>query len=144
LTWGIEGKDYVKTSTDNVITYPKGVNSSNVLWTQGLGWEMGNQFIAHVWQGNSPDLNKKTIEFNKSAAKSKALGFSWDSTSVKNAVSALTNVKNQYELSLEDGASNPATVLPKFISAMKAAGIDSVVKEKQSQLDAWRKTSSSK
>lgn len=105
---------------------------------------MGNQFNAYVWQGNAADLNDQTIAFNKNALKSKALGFSWDPTSVKDNISALTNVKNQYEVSLEDGVSNPETVLPKFISALKAAGMGAVVKEKQKQLDTWRSATSGK
>lgn len=144
MIWGIEGIDYVKTSTPNVITYPSGVTGANVAWSQGLGWELGNQFNAYVWQGNAADLNDQTIAFNKNALKSKALGFSWDPTSVKDNISALTNVKNQYEVSLEDGVSNPETVLPKFISALKAAGMGAVVKEKQKQLDTWRSATSGK
>ena len=65
------------------------------------------------------------------------MGFTFDETPVKTAVTSVTNVKNQYMASLEDGLVDPDTVLPKFIAALKANGMDTIVKEKQSQLNKW-------
>lgn len=141
LSWGIEGKDYVKTS-DGHIDYPAGVTSSNSGYNLQLGWVFGNQYLTHVWAGDPIDLYQQLQKWNKSAVKSKAFGFSYDSSNVKTQVAACTNVLNQYRRGLEYGAMDPDTTLPKFRAALKAAGIDQIVAEKQKQLDAWLKSNS--
>ena len=76
-------------------------------------------------------------DFDKNAIQSKAMGFVFDESSVESQFAAVTNVLNQYLPGLEDGQSDPATVLPKFISDLKANGIDDIIKAKQAQLDAY-------
>jgi putative aldouronate transport system substrate-binding protein len=78
-------------------------------------------------------------QFNKSAKRSKALGFGFDPTPVKTEYAAVTNVVTQYKMPLETGSVDPDKVLPEFISKLKAAGIDKVIAEKQKQLDEWAK-----
>lgn len=139
LAWGLEGTDYAKTSTANQITYPSG-GASSVQWCQGLDWMMGNESITYAITPWPADLRQQTdINGNKNMLTSKATGFNWDSTSMKNQITAVTNVRNQYAPSLEDGAANPSTVLPQFIAALKAAGIEQIVKTKQDQLNTWLK-----
>lgn len=138
LVWGIEGKHYVKASDNSgVITYPEGVDGTNTGWGLNLGWEMGNQFLTWVWEGDAPDLWTQMADFNKSAVQSKAMGFVFDASSVKSQMAAVKNVMNQYVPGLEDGLSDPAKVLPQFIADLKANGIDEIVKAKQTQLDAY-------
>lgn len=139
MCWGIEGTDYVKTSTPGVITYPSGKTSNDVVWCQGLAWEMGNEFLSYVMSPNPKDLWEQTKTFDRNIIKSKAMGFNFDGTPVKSQITAVTNVQNQYAASLEDGAVDPKTVLPQFISALKANGIADIMKEKQSQLNKWLK-----
>ena len=41
LTWGIEGEHYVKVEgSDNVITFPEGVDGSNSPYHLNIGWEL--------------------------------------------------------------------------------------------------------
>ncbi|RTE10877.1 ABC transporter substrate-binding protein [Paenibacillus whitsoniae] len=137
--WGIEGKHYVKKS-DNVIDYPEGVNSSNSGYNLNMGWLFGNQFLSYVFNGDEPNLWKNMDEFNKSAKKSKALGFIFDVTPIKTEYAAVTNVVKQYKLPLETGSVDPDTVLPDFIAKLKSAGMDKIIAEKQKQLDEWAKS----
>ncbi|MEH7418022.1 ABC transporter substrate-binding protein [Neobacillus drentensis] len=139
LDWGIEGKHYVKVS-DNVIKYPDGVNAGNNGYNLNMSFAMGNSFLSYVFEGNNPNLWSETEEFNKSAIKSKALGFNFDSSSVKTEVTAVTNVVGKYALGLESGVLDPNKSLPEFIKGLKAAGIDKIIAEKQKQLDEWAKT----
>ncbi|TCM97776.1 putative aldouronate transport system substrate-binding protein [Paenibacillus sp. BK033] len=135
LDWGIEGKHYVKVS-DNVIDYPQGVNASNVGYA-GTGWLFGNQFLSYVFNGDDEQLWEKMKAFNAGAIKSKALGFTFDSSSVKTEYAAVSNVLSQYRIALECGALDPAKVLPEFLSKLKDAGIGKIIAEKQKQLDSW-------
>ncbi|MDR4946742.1 ABC transporter substrate-binding protein [Neobacillus cucumis] len=138
LDWGIEGKHYVKVS-DNVIKYPDGVDAQNDGYNLNMSFAMGDSFLSYVFEGNDPNLWTQTEEFNKSALKSKALGFNFDSSPVKTEVTAVTNVVSKYALGLESGVLDPKTKLPEFISSLKAAGIEKIIKEKQKQLNEWAK-----
>lgn len=136
LIWGIEGKHYVVKS-GNVIDFPEGVNAQNSGYQLNMGWLFGNQFISYVWNGTDPDLWEKMKQYNSTAVKSKALGFTFDPTPVKTEVAAVGNVLSQYRLPLETGSIDPDKTLPKLKDNLKTAGIDKVVAEKQKQLDAW-------
>ncbi|GGG06114.1 ABC transporter substrate-binding protein [Paenibacillus abyssi] len=135
--WGIEGKHYVKTDVDNIIDYPPGVDAASLGYNLNYGWMFGNQFLSHIWQGDSPTLWDELAEFNKTSKKSKALGFNYDSEPVKTEVAAVRNVYDQYRKALETGTVDPVIELPKYIKQLKAAGIDKIIAEKQKQLDAW-------
>ncbi|MBD2866944.1 ABC transporter substrate-binding protein [Paenibacillus arenilitoris] len=135
--WGIEGKHYAKTDDPNVIDYPQGVDPANSGYNLNMGWMFGNQFLSYTWKGDSPTLWEELAEFNRVSKKSKALGFTYDSEPVKTEVAAVRNVFDQYYKALETGTVDPEVEHPKFIKAMKAAGIDKIIAEKQKQLDAW-------
>lgn len=134
--WGIEGKHYVKTA-DGHITYPEGVNSENTGYSLGLGWIFGNQYLSYVWEGDDIDVYDQLKEFNQTAMKSGAFGFVYDNSKVKTEVAAVNNVLNEYRAGLEFGVLDPETALPEFLNKLEVAGIDKIIAEKQSQLDAW-------
>lgn len=134
--WGIEGKHYVKTA-DGHITYPEGITSENTGYSLGLGWIFGNQYLSYVWEGDDIDVYDQLKEFNQSAMKSGAFGFTYDNSKVKTEVAAVNNVLNEYRAGLEFGVLDPETALPEFLSKLETAGIDKIIAEKQSQLDAW-------
>ncbi|NWL86183.1 ABC transporter substrate-binding protein [Paenibacillus sp. 79R4] len=139
FTWGIEGKHYVKVS-DHVIDYPQGMDIQHLGYNFGTPYMFGNQFLSYTWKEEDPDIWSKMDEFNNNAKKSKALGFSFDVSKVKNEMAAVNNVLSEFRVGLETGTLDPAENLPKFIEKMKAAGSDIIVSEKQRQLDEWLKT----
>ncbi|WP_235560908.1 ABC transporter substrate-binding protein [Bacillus sp. FJAT-28004] len=138
LDYGIEGKHYVKrVGSENMIEFPPGLDASNHPYNMGLNWMMGNQFLSYVFKGDDPDIWNQMGAFNNNAIKSKALGFIFDPASVKNEMTAVMNVLNQYRMGLETGTIDPEKNLPAFIAKLKDAGVDKIVAEKQKQLDAW-------
>ncbi|MGM0880771.1 MAG: ABC transporter substrate-binding protein [Bacillota bacterium] len=134
--YGVESKHYAKVS-DNMIDFPEGVNAANSGYNLQMGWLFGNQFLSHIWNGDDPELWNKLAAFNKNSLKSKALGFTFNADAVKTEIAAVTNVSNQYKIALETGTVDPMKQLPEFIKALKAAGMDKIIAEKQKQLDAW-------
>ena len=46
---------------------------------------------------------------------------------------------DKYAVAITNGTLDVDENLPKFISEIKAAGIDEIIAEKQAQLDAWAK-----
>ncbi|HZG74428.1 MAG TPA: ABC transporter substrate-binding protein [Paenibacillus sp.] len=138
LNWGIEGQHYVVKG--DVIDFPEGVTAQTSGYNLNLGWLFGNQFLSRVFAGNDPEIWEKMKEFNASALKSKALGFTFDASPVKAEYAAVMNVITEYKLPLETGSVDPEKVLPEFISKLKSAGVDKIIAEKQKQLDDWAKT----
>lgn len=137
IDWGIEGEHYVKTDVENVIRYPDGVTTDSQGWNYACGFLFGNQLMSYVLEGDSPTLYEEMDEWNHSSEASPALGFTFDSTQVKTEYVAVSNVISEYKVALEDGALDVDETLPKFQQALKDAGIDTVIEEKQRQLDEW-------
>lgn len=142
LIYGIEGIHYKKvgdaSNGQSVITYADGVDATNTTYKPSGGWILANQFVGHVWEGNPADYWDVQKEYNQTALKSYAFGFTWDSTKVRNQLTACTNVMGKYHDALMCGALDPEETLPKFIEELKEAGIDDIIADKQAQLDAWR------
>jgi putative aldouronate transport system substrate-binding protein len=138
IIWGQEGKDYVQTS-DGHATFPKGMDANSSEYYHTMNWLMPNQFLAHVWEGNSLDLWDKTVKFNDNALKSKALGFTFDNSKYAAEFTALTNVYNAYGKMLECGFTNPDQMIPQMEDKLKKAGLDTYIAAKQKALDNWAK-----
>jgi len=136
IAWGIEGKHYVKVN-DTQIDFPPGVDATNSGYNPRHGWMFGNQLLTYTWATDDPKLWELMDRYNQESTKSAALGFSYNPASVKTELAAITNVVQQYQGGLENGSLDPDINLPKFNAALKSAGIDKVVAEKQRQLDEW-------
>ena len=136
LVNGIEGVHYVKDEANGVLTYPEGVDASNTTYSS-VAWVWPNELNTIPWEADGADIWEQTEEFNNSAKDSLCLGFTWDNSKVLNEITACNNVKTKYENALNTGSLDPATALPKMIQELKDAGVDTVIAEKQAQVDAW-------
>ena len=132
LTLGIEGKHYVKTENGQV-RLPDGVENSDYVFNQ---WLIGNNSLTYLWEGWDPNQWENLKEFNRNAVYSPALGFLFDASNVKTEIAAVNNVISEYKTALESGSVDPK-VLPQFIDELKKAGIDTIIAEKQRQLDEF-------
>lgn len=137
IDWGIEGEHYVKTDVENVIRYPDGVTTETQGWNYACGFLFGNQLLSYVIEGDSPTLYQELDAWNHSSKASPALGFTFDSSAVKTEYVAVQNVISEYKVALEDGALDVDETLPKFQRALRDAGIDTVIAEKQRQYTEW-------
>ncbi|MBB6733649.1 ABC transporter substrate-binding protein [Cohnella zeiphila] len=131
INFGIEGVHY--TLNGDVMT----PTAQAANYSPGVAWELGNQFLNHVWDSEAPDKWDQFRQFNEGAIKSPGLGFVFDSEPVKAEVGALANVIKQYGAAIETGSVDPDKMLPEYVSALKAAGVDKVIAEKQKQFDAF-------
>ncbi len=140
LLFGIENEDYVKVS-EHVVKFPDGLDANTVPYTAYLcSGVVGSQSLQWVMAPQTEDSYKSilaAIAMTKTAERSPYFGFTFDATKVINEMTAITNVVRQYYPGLESGSLDPNSVLPKFNQALKDAGIDKVIAEKQKQLDAW-------
>ena len=76
-------------------------------------------------------------EWIASTIQSVGYGFIFDSTSVKTEIAALDAVKNEYTAAIANGTVNPETEIARFNEKLYAAGLQTVIDEKQRQFDVW-------
>ncbi|MDF2472787.1 MAG: extracellular solute-binding protein [Anaerocolumna sp.] len=136
--YGVEGVHYQVIDKDNgIIDYPEGVTASTVGYTSSVAWGWPNEQIAYIWNGNSATAWKDLNSFNASAKQSPAKGFTFDNSSVINEATACNNVDSKYYNALLGGQLDPEVAIPKYLQELKDNGIDTIIAEKQKQLDAW-------
>lgn len=137
FNWGIEGKHYVfKDKEKGIITYPEGVDVQNKTYGLNMGYEMPNQSIGYVWEGNDPSIWEEYKEFN-SAEPLISTGFVFDNANVLTEITALTNVRDKYMDAIGAGAVDPAEAIPEMNEELEKAGLSTVIEEKQKQLDEF-------
>lgn len=136
MNYGIEGKHYVK-SSDNIITYPDGVNVMNVGYGSFIN-KFGDESLYYHFAPQTEDYYANLKNYSTdSAVKSKAFGYTFDASSVKTQLAAVSSVISTYRPSLECGIADVDQTLAEFREALKSAGIDEIVAENQKQFDAW-------
>lgn len=137
LIYGVEGRDYVL-NDDGTVSYPEGEDATTVPYTAQLSCgTLGNFFLMYPTAGTDPASLDWELEQNKTAKTSPAMGFTFDSSSVKTQYTAVKNVISQYLPGLICGSLDPDTEIDKFVKALNDAGYQDILNAKQEQLDAW-------
>ena len=142
IMFGMEGEEYEVTARDGEqlqIRYLAEDTSSLPYYMPYGIW--GDRLSWPVPEPSDMSLNGKKrqlMEECPESRKSPVFGYSFKSQSVSTEIAAVESVIAQYTPSLNAGALDPAKALPEFINALKAAGIDNIIKEQQSQIDAWK------
>ncbi len=138
---GLEGHEYVL-NDEGQMSYPMKEDGTQA-GLADLGWSAGsmaywpNVMLCKTWDYEDKDVYDKMAEKNKTCQKSLALGFTFNAEPVRDQFTACNNVVAKYYSSLTNGVVDMDEVLPQFQKELKDAGIDDIIAEKQSQLDAW-------
>lgn len=136
IMWGIAGEHYVMLDeATGYIGFPDGVSPANSGYYNSLGvW--GDTRKIYTFSANSTQADNDAYTTEALQHPTKGIGISFDLSNVTNEVAALSAVVAQYVPSLESGSVDLDTYYPQFIQALKAAGVDTVIAEKQAQFDA--------
>ncbi len=139
MLYGIEGRDYVK-NADGTVSYPEGQDAATVPYTAQLSCGvLGNFFIQWPLEGSgSAESLAWEDEQNHNAPCSPAMGFTFDASGVQTQYTAVSNVIQQYLPGIACGSVDTDAALAEFRQALKDAGYDDILAEKQTQLDAWK------
>lgn len=133
ISYGIEGEHYVL-NADGMGEYLPGQDANSCAYHPGSGISNTNRIR---WCTEDPNYAANLIKSNDSAQKSAGLGFAFDPAPVTNEITALDNICVRYQMGLECGSMDPETALPEFLAALEGAGINTVIAEKQAQLDKF-------
>ncbi|MHC1750665.1 MAG: ABC transporter substrate-binding protein [Cellulosilyticaceae bacterium] len=129
LAFGIEGTHYEKTGENNIKILNDGYQAPAYSQATFFNMYAVDPAPATKWT----DLKEHTSK----AFSSPALGFTFNTQNVQNQVAACTNIQAKYEPALLTGTVNPEEAIPKMLDELNAAGYQDIIKEAQTQLDAF-------
>ena len=136
MAHGIADKDYtVVDASKNLIAVNKDSG-----YNPNTDWMFGSQFNSYYTDATSADANLWQLHksFNDNSPPSLALGFVFDPSKVKTQVAQVAAADKQYLSPIINGLVDPSTAIPQYQQALKAAGIDQIIAEAQSQVNAWK------
>ncbi|MCG7408088.1 ABC transporter substrate-binding protein [Paenibacillus sp. ACRRX] len=132
---GIEGEHYKRIDDSTVEYLPAKTEGYDL-----PGFTLGNFFILDKLPTDPKDKWEQFAKFNDAAKNAPLLGFYFNADNVKTELAALQNVKEEFFASLYTGSVDPKVYISKAVEKFKAAGLDKVQAEMQTQLDAWKAT----
>lgn len=128
LAYGVEGTDFEYKS-------PKVVKRLTDTW--GIGnYAIGTFFDMATQEGSPADQWDQVKKLNDKAVGSVCLGFTPDTSKITSEIANCQATWDKYRYELLNGASDPQTTVPKLMADLKASGLDKIMAEMQSQIDA--------
>ncbi len=141
LKFGIEGMDWVDEDNNGVVEMlPRNEDPLNRFWYDWYGARNSNVIGGKVSNASTEEFVDKLLDLNTNCIVSDNAGFVFDPEPVYNEVAACTNAMAQYVQTLKNplNITNPDKLIEDFRADLVANGIEAVLDEVQSQLDAWR------
>ncbi len=138
LIYGVEGEHYTDNG-DGTITTPYGTQGNSEadygLWK----WTVGTCKNSLVTQADTPGYYDQLLEQEKTAIVSPFNNFAFDTSSVQDICAAIQAIDAEYGEMIRKGYTGDKweETLDKWIAERKAAGVDKLVEELQSQVDAY-------
>ncbi len=132
LTWGEEGVDYEL--VDGVAQYIPGNEMPSFHMDDYM---TPNQFLVYPWSGNDADFREKSLADFESAPSSELIAFTGDMTELTSEMAAVSNVLEEYKVQMASGQSTEE-ILQEYIDKLYDSGVQKILDEYQSQLDAWK------
>lgn len=131
---GIEGVDYnVVDKENNVIKVIEGT------YPQYFSFLVGNVFNEYYTDPSQVGSWEETAEMNNSAPGSCILGFSFDATDVAGEIAAMQAVLDEHLPPIVYGeVEDVEAAVAAMNAALEAAGLQTVLNEMQSQINAWK------
>ncbi|WP_152395221.1 ABC transporter substrate-binding protein [Paenibacillus guangzhouensis] len=129
---GIEGVHYKKVGDDAMENLPESKNYDMPTFS------LGNVMITYRDKNDPENKWDEFKKFNATGEKAPLLGFNFDPSKVTTEIAAVQNVKEEFWASLMTGTVDPDKFIPQATAKFKAAGLDKIIAEAQSQVDAWK------
>ncbi len=133
MLFGLEGTHWASEADGRV-------NLINSAWygAHAGAWTVGNTLLQAVTNKEDPNKNQMLIDYADGSVDHASLGFRFRTDPVAAELTALNAVSDGVSRALRTGYVDPSVELPKFIDALKAAGLDIVIAEIETQYEAWK------
>lgn len=140
-TYGIKGRNYELTSDGSKLTLPQGVTAidNGFAPESASSWGWRNEKFYKYSDKTWPLYNKVKKDVESRAIVSKMQGFTFNREAVKTEMAAIDQVSKQYNTMIDWGMQDPKESIPQIRQKMKDAGIDKVLNENKTQVDAYLK-----
>ncbi|GHU67753.1 ABC transporter substrate-binding protein [Clostridia bacterium] len=133
MLFGVEGKNWQFAEDGRVE-----ILDANWAGAHAGAWTVGNTALQAVTVDEDPEKNQLLASYADDAIPHISMGFRFDQTPVNDEIIALFAISESYDRALKVGAADPDVTIPEFMSLAKAAGLEKVFAEVQSQYDAWK------
>lgn len=134
FNYGIEGTHYNVNADGRITQTQAGKDKFNL----GSGWRYGDSFKDLLLDNEDPQKWEKFLEYNKAGTVENSLGFAFNKATVDTEISACKTVVKTYDKQLYSGSADVDATMKKLENELKASGVDNLIKEMQTQYDAWR------
>ena len=136
--YGIEGKHYIK-NDDGTVTKTELGQTNMSLWAYSQGHYTLGPVEASPFPEvpADPDQWAKVFEGYADAKVTAAMGFTLDVAPVEDKLLAIASIIEEYKKELVTGTSDPDVVIPEMLERMNEVGLQDVLSEVQSQLNAY-------
>jgi putative aldouronate transport system substrate-binding protein len=131
---GLEGVHYKKIGNDKMENLPESKNYDMPTFS------LGNVLLTYKDQKDPDNKWDEFKKFNETGAPAPLLGFNFDPSKVTTEIAAVQNVREEFWATLMTGTVDPEKFIPQANEKFKAAGLDKIIAEAQSQINAWRAT----
>ncbi|WP_438350842.1 ABC transporter substrate-binding protein [Paenibacillus sp. FA6] len=132
LAFGELGVDYQNVDGEKVI------ERMSDTWPLAA-YSQGTFFNLAVTKGAPVDQWEQVKKLNDAATSSTLLGFGLDVSSIQTEVANCQAVWDKYRYELITGASDPEKMVPKITAELKSAGMDTIMKAAQEQINNYFK-----
>ncbi|MCL2249909.1 MAG: ABC transporter substrate-binding protein [Oscillospiraceae bacterium] len=95
---------------------------------------MGNIFVLTPRNTDGLGYFERFGAYNAAGIGTGLLGFTFNSENVSSEMAALTGIVGEFNQALTVGATNPGEIVPQYLEALRANGIDIVMEELNSQI----------
>ncbi len=137
MLYGVEGTNWEYEDDGRV-------NLIDSAWygAHGGAWTVGDVTLQAVTNKEDPDKNRLLIEYANDSIDHPSLGFRFRQDPVIAEMTAIKAVAEGTVRAVMTGYADPETALPKLVEDLKAAGLDNVKAELETQYAAWEQTKS--
>ncbi len=139
LKFGVKDRDWADANEDGVVELlDRNADGGNRFWYDWYGTRNSSLWKTKIAEGVSTDFLSNLADLNENGITSPYAGFVFDVSNVANEIAACNNVLTQYTGILKHPSfADPDVFVEEFRTALTANGIEKVIAEVQSQLDAW-------
>ncbi len=131
LTFGIEGKNYVKVDDKHI---KKELDQEYTNYE----WVFGNVYNTYLLDGQESTVWEDTQKMNNEAKVSRLIAFTPKTTDISLEINNCKSVIDEYMSDFNNGFGDTDAKLTEMLNKLEAAGVQKILDNLQEQINAWK------